>query len=839
MLKAMAGASNTSSMSQKEQSLLERKVHRLFTAICILFSAVFLVAVLTPSDSVLLKPKHISQMIDFTEGWVNVDTGRIVSSHMTLKPGETVTIEHQLPRVVGNDEGICFETNNLHVTVAVEGTTVFDKGADTAAAFGRESGNIWSVLDLDPYDSSRTVRFTFANDGITDAYASRILTGPESTMISYLLLSNFPNLLACAAAVLLGILLIFYYRLLKNRGVPTSYGQFLHLGLFILNAGVWCYSDSNLLQFFCSSGTVRYLLSYFSFMILPVSMCGFFMQLLQNHRRSYSRFLMVYLCLLAGILLLYSFNIVHISRTVIAVHICMVYILTYTFIVLLYEIFHHHQRQLLSSLLAFSVLAVACGIGLYEYYTRLSAANYDNTLTVRYGILCFAFVLLCTEVRRSLHDLSDIIFAQRYKTMAYRDESTGGNSIQYMRDVMNQKTYWRNSSFVLLYLNTVRFHTLSGLVDQEAARREMQGIYEDLAKLMQENEILCHAPSAFILLVQAPDDRILLYRFNQLQHVLDSSSAFDLSASAYRIHENDTDAEAVISQAQIAFGNSMAKHYQKENLWVYQEGCREELQKERQLALDAKKALSNHEFIVYLQPKIAPRTGMLAGAEALVRWQRPDGTILSPGSFIPLLEKNGFVSELDLYMFEQVCVLLRSYQDEGLQPPLISVNVSKTDLSVNGMFDRYVEVTQRIRPPLDCVELEFTESAAYNNSEHLQEIIDRIHSRGAKCSIDDFGSAYSNMNELARFNFDTVKLDQSFFKYGFPEDRKTYQMISGVVAMLKKLNMTIIAEGIETAEQAKAIAELDCDAIQGFYYSRPIPAEEFSAKYLHRDRMHA
>ena len=166
-----------------------------------------------------------------------------------------------------------------------------------------------------------------------------------------------------------------------------------------------------------------------------------------------------------------------------------------------------------------------------------------------------------------------------------------------------------------------------------------------------------------------------------------------------------------------------------------------------------------------------------------------------------------------------------------MTPPLISVNLSKAAINRTDLFAQYESIFRSENPPPQYLELEFTESMAYEDPGRMQDIIRRIHSFGVQCSIDDFGSGYSNFNDLMRFDFDTVKLDKCFFDFGFPDDDKSRKLVSGVIAMLKRLGMTIIAEGLEEEKQVRAIAKLGCDAVQGFFYSRPLPTEAFFAKY--------
>lgn len=811
----------------------------LAVTLCVFLTVLFVWGCLIPTDSMRLNFVGVSQPIDFSAGWKEVGTGKAVDGSPQLRSGETLVIERALPSYIPAGYSLFYQVNNLYTRVSINGRELFVSGQNSSANFGRESGNIWSMFSLTSDYAGKTIRFTFTNNGIGNAAVTRVLIGSESALAFYLLRSTAPLMLVCFVSLLLGILLLFYYRLLKSRDVPFAYQQFLFLGLFIIDASVWCLSDSNVLQFISGNSSLRYLLSYFTFLLMPVPMLLFCWQLIDDYRSSYIFVFRAYLLSTFVILALYAADVIHISRTIYIVHIYIVLIIVQTVYCLIAEIAAHHKKKYAGVLFAFSIMGAAAAIGLYLYYNRSTNTSYDNSASLRIGILTFCLIMLFTSVRGSLRELKDIVFAQRYKELAYRDEVTGGSTIQKFRDTAAAAQDWKKGGYAILLINLQRFKLVNETIGREAANAELRRIYDALDSETGEDELLCRFTAEFILLVKAPNEDVLFARYRHFINATESEGVsavnlFDISSCACFVEDGEADVELLIDRARMAYKNAHAIHRVDGDLWIYTDGCRDQLFLERQMESESRSALKNGEFVVYLQPKVAPRSGALTGAEALVRWQRSDGTLIPPAEFIPLFEKNGFITELDLYMFEQVCLLLKRWNDEGRKVPLVSVNISKVAINRNDLFARYEEIIERIKPPLARLELEFTESMAYRDAELMCSIIDRIHSYGASCSIDDFGSAYSNLNTLVRFDFDTVKLDKCFFDYGFPADRKSYEVVSGVISMLKTIGMDITAEGIETEEQVGAVSGLGCDSIQGFYYSKPIPCAEFYEKYICR-----
>lgn len=245
------------------------------------------------------------------------------------------------------------------------------------------------------------------------------------------------------------------------------------------------------------------------------------------------------------------------------------------------------------------------------------------------------------------------------------------------------------------------------------------------------------------------------------------------------------------------------------------------------------KALERNEFVLYLQPKISTKDKKLAGAEALSRWNYNFERLVFPNDFIPILEKNGYVSRLDFNVFENVCKFQRELLDNDYQVVPISVNVSR---SVKN-FDKYLEEIEAIRKKYDVsaslIEIEITEGMYTDNNEIIRDFIFKLHSIGYKVSMDDFGSGYSNITALSQLNFDTIKFDRSFLST--PTNEKETLIITVMTKLVKQLNMNVLCEGVETEEYERYLTEIGCDYIQGYYYDKPLPLDKFKEKYIKKN----
>ena len=235
-------------------------------------------------------------------------------------------------------------------------------------------------------------------------------------------------------------------------------------------------------------------------------------------------------------------------------------------------------------------------------------------------------------------------------------------------------------------------------------------------------------------------------------------------------------------------------------------------------------ALHNNEFLPYFQPKVNMRTGDLAGFEALCRW-RHGGRVIYPDQFIPLLDREGVVTELDMHIFRMSCEIIRKWRDMGLNPPTISCNFSKKNLFVRDIESKILDAVRESGVNPSDLEIEITESMKESEYDRMIGFVRTLKSHGFHISIDDFGTGYSSLSLIHNIDADVIKIDKCFINT-LPQDKKSVILIESVVSIASRLNMSTIAEGVETAEQGRCLLELGCHMAQGFYYSGPVSYDE-------------
>ncbi len=254
----------------------------------------------------------------------------------------------------------------------------------------------------------------------------------------------------------------------------------------------------------------------------------------------------------------------------------------------------------------------------------------------------------------------------------------------------------------------------------------------------------------------------------------------------------------------------------------------------RQEIIDAiPRALEEKQFVIYIQPQFNHSTKELIGGEALVRWIHPENGMQSPADFIPIFEEMKKIPVLDLFVFDRVCAYQRKCLDAKETCIPISFNISREDLLLPDYIDSMEKIRSQYDIPVQFLRAEITESSAVGGSEHIINIVNRFHELGYMVEMDDFGSGYSSLNVLKDLEVDIIKLDLKFFSGQVGGRGGT--IISSVVNMAKWLNTPVIAEGVETREQADYMLSIGCEYIQGFYYSKPLPTDEFNKLFRERN----
>ncbi|MBQ8279161.1 MAG: EAL domain-containing protein [Roseburia sp.] len=278
------------------------------------------------------------------------------------------------------------------------------------------------------------------------------------------------------------------------------------------------------------------------------------------------------------------------------------------------------------------------------------------------------------------------------------------------------------------------------------------------------------------------------------------------------------------------FANQAAKTCKEEfnlqNYAFYDSKMSDDIIKEQRIVNNMRGALAGEEFVIYLQPKYELQTNTLAGAEVLVRWIDPKRGMISPGDFIPVFERNGFIMKLDLYIWEKSCQLIRKWIDEGRTPLPISVNISRVSLYNPRLVEVLCNLVDKYDIPPELFQLELTESAYTTNQNSIRNMMTTLQEKGFVVMMDDFGSGYSSLNILKDIKVDVLKIDMRFLGDTENETRSE-NILAAVVRMAKWLNLPVIAEGVERKEQVLFLKSIGCEYVQGYYFARPMPVADY------------
>ncbi len=288
--------------------------------------------------------------------------------------------------------------------------------------------------------------------------------------------------------------------------------------------------------------------------------------------------------------------------------------------------------------------------------------------------------------------------------------------------------------------------------------------------------------------------------------------------------EDSEEKEILIRNADAAMYH--AKESGRRNYQFFSEEINLRNQKRRELDEDLRKAIRNEEFELYYQPQLETAAEKIIGAEVLLRWNHPKKGLISPLDFIPVAEENGMIIEIGEWVFKQACKHLRKRLAVGKQPVPIAINLSAVQFSNKGLIDMVESTLKQEKLPSQLIELEITESAIMENADKAIEITDELTKLGIRIAIDDFGTGYSSLAYLKKFTVDKLKIDREFIKH-LPHDKEDVALTSTMIMLAKNLELDVLAEGVETKEQVDFLFQKGCSIVQGYYYSKPLPEDEF------------
>lgn len=394
----------------------------------------------------------------------------------------------------------------------------------------------------------------------------------------------------------------------------------------------------------------------------------------------------------------------------------------------------------------------------------------------------------------------------------------------------------QDKSYALLQLDINGFKTLNRVYGEDRCNALLQYIQDFLAEQIQAEAYLYRFTDVFTLCLEYTSRKTVTQTAKlwcRKLHAFEDIS-FRVSAGMYFIPKYLESPQTMLDKV------LLARRSIKENalcyLNTYESGLQTKTDEINLIENRMHDALKNKEFVLYLQPKYDMFTNKIVGAEALIRWITADGQMIMPNAFIPVFERNGFVVKTDRFIWQEVCKLLRKWQDNGITPVPISVNVSRCNL-FNLKFIVYLShLVDKYKIKQELLELEITESYDHSLS---SKVFDKLKKKGFTLLMDDFGSGYSTLNTLHSSEFDVIKLDKGFLSH-FMDNLRGKQIISHTITMIQDIGLDVVAEGVETKAQAQFLQRNGCKVVQGFLYSKPLPVNEFEellCKQKHEERV--
>lgn len=418
----------------------------------------------------------------------------------------------------------------------------------------------------------------------------------------------------------------------------------------------------------------------------------------------------------------------------------------------------------------------------------------------------------------------------------YIDKLTGISTLsRFEVDGADLFEHINEDAYALITFDVDEFRYINEFHGYNMGNQMLRYIAGGLVNSLEDGEICARVTGdVFVALIkwvdfETLDGRIKAFmtKVNNRLESLAKGLRLNFQFGVYPLKKDEKDIGQMMDNADIA--RKSIKGSRKSGIVLYDKHMGDKILKTRQIESRMEQALKDHEFLVYLQPKIDLASAKVVGAEALARWVDDQGQLVLPGEFIPIFEINGFIVELDFYVYEEVFKNFRYRKTRGLKCLPISVNMSRVHLKTGNYIERFCGLAQKYGVDPGLVEVEITETIFMENSQYVKRLVSDLHQYGFHVSVDDFGSGYSALNLLSEIDIDILKIDRSLCREEnlSPKERI---ILKNIAAMAKELNLHVLAEGIETANQAEFLKSIHCDSAQGFLFARPMPMDEFYQK---------
>ncbi len=447
-----------------------------------------------------------------------------------------------------------------------------------------------------------------------------------------------------------------------------------------------------------------------------------------------------------------------------------------------------------------------------------------------YNFILVACVICVFSVLLYLIFLSYKKHKNWLEKIAFTDPLTAGlNNAGFQLDAQKLVNTAPPSNYTVIFLDIKQFKLINQNYGFNKGNDVLKHIYNVIYNNISSNELVARSENDhFFICLNESNKQIIQTRLDMIIAEINSfaknkASQLTILQGACLIENPNSEINIIQDYARLACRlnskKSRCTYYDKEIL--------DTMKKEQELNDLFENSIKNKDFHMFLQPKIIISNNKIGGAEALVRWFHPERGTIYPSDFIPLFERNDNIIKLDLYIFEEVCIFLQDMIARGEKPFVISVNVSRVHFKDNDFLKAFARIKEQYRIPNNLIELELTESIFFDNQqiESIKDTIHQIHQYGFLCSLDDFGAGFSSLGLLKDFKVDGIKMDKKFFDD--ISSQKSKDIIANFIELADKLNISLVAEGIETLEQLEFLKSVHCNMVQGYIYSKPLPVDEF------------
>lgn len=464
-----------------------------------------------------------------------------------------------------------------------------------------------------------------------------------------------------------------------------------------------------------------------------------------------------------------------------------------------------------------------------DVYTSFgSLIGFTITLIILMSALLLVSIIIVTvRINRVTIDFDEALDSGLKRI--YTDSITGHDTIERFREYYAVAMKDTATGHALISLDVDRFKAVNDMFGYEGGNEVIRKLSDIIKRNIGKNDFFARSSGdLFYIFAEFSDKEELSDLANGIMSDVEyqiTEVKLNLAIGIYIVDDPHLRSRVAADRADMA--RESVKNSKESRFGIFDSSMLEKIRREKKIEDIMEDSLALGEFLVYLQPKVSlGLSNDVVGAEALVRW-RHDGKLIPPGDFIPLFERNGFVTKIDYYMFEEVCKLQKKYVSLGYKPKIVSVNMSRLHIHKPGFVAELASMCDKYSIDTKYIEIEITESAAYEDMAVLNEIFREIKSYGFHVSIDDFGTGYSSLNMLKDLPVDVIKIDRSFLTEDADETENASLIIACVVSLAAGLGISTICEGIETVEQANLLTKLGCDMAQGFYFAKPMPVENY------------